>query len=107
MNSQSSYRLIDVRGMPLGFVVLYYISVSIRRTRACAGISTDLGPHVLKLARDEAAFGVECARVGSVLVSVDRLYVDAQKGVRDVADGEPEKKRVNVRNAATSDRLTW
>ena len=79
--------------MPLGVVVLYYIhGVSVRGTRVCTGSSTDLGPHVLKLARNEAAFGVEYARVGSVLVSVDRLYVDAEKGVRDVADGESGNK---------------
>lgn len=54
------------------------------------GYPTDLGPHVLKLAWDEAAFGIEYTRVGSVLVSMDCLNVDAQKGVGNVTDGEPE-----------------
>lgn len=62
-------------------------SVSITKlVRVCT--STDLGPHVLKLARDETSFGVERTRVRSVLVGVDRLDVDAQKRVGDVADGQ-------------------
>lgn len=54
-------------------------------------ISTDLGPHVLKLGRDEAALVVEYARVGAVFVGVDHPNVDAPKRVRKVAKGGSER----------------
>lgn len=90
MNCQSSYRLIVVRGEPLGFVIVYYAASASRETECIVGTFTDLGPHVLKLAREEPTFRVEYTRVGAMLVSMDRPNVDAQKGVGDVTNGESE-----------------
>ena len=82
---------------------MYYTSRALASRNQSRGAFTDLGPHVLKLARDEAAFGVKDTRVGSVLVSMDRRDVNPQKGVGDVADGESEQ-RVSIWCADISDR---
>ena len=78
--------------MPLGFVIVYYRVFLSAHEIKFVWISTDLGPHVLKLTRDEATLSVECARVRSVFVRVDRRKVDAQKRVRNVADSESERE---------------
>lgn len=74
--------------MPLGFVVLYCIVASSYANLQATERSTHLAPHVLEFAWKEAAFGVKHPRVRSVLAGMDRLDVDAQKRIGDVALGE-------------------
>lgn len=73
------------------------------------------GKHVLKFLRNEAPFTIICAAIASMLVFVNALEVDAEKGIGEVAgncrirkagmdnkDGKPAEQDIEAQSAEAS-----